>query len=132
MEVLGIGDYTNTAFVSNADGGTDVDPINDEDTATVDPICLTIYNEFSPNGDGVNETFIIDCLERFPQNKLEVYNRWGNIVYSKKGYLNDWTGTSNGRAVINQSDELPVGTYYYVLDLGDGSEPRVGWLYINR
>ncbi|WP_370002099.1 gliding motility-associated C-terminal domain-containing protein, partial [Winogradskyella sp.] len=132
VEVLGFGDYANTAFVLNADGGTDIDPSNDEDTAIVDPICLTIYNEFSPNGDGVNETFVIDCLERFPNNKLEVYNRWGNIVYAKNGYLNDWDGTSNGRAVINQSDELPVGTYYYVLDLGDGSEPRVGWLYINR
>ncbi|MFC0605277.1 T9SS type B sorting domain-containing protein, partial [Winogradskyella pulchriflava] len=132
VEVLGFGDYANTAFVSSADGGTDVNPTNDEDTAIVDPICLTIYNEFSPNDDGVNETFVIDCLERFPNNKLEVYNRWGNIVYSKKGYLNDWRGTSNGRAVINESDKLPVGTYYYVLDLGDGSDPRVGWLYINR
>ncbi|MBO6880310.1 gliding motility-associated C-terminal domain-containing protein [Winogradskyella sp.] len=132
VEVLGIGDYANTVFVLNANGGTDVNPSNDEDTAAVDPICLTIYNEFSPNGDGVNETFVIDCLERFPNNKLEVYNRWGNIVYTKNGYLNDWDGTSNGRAVINQSDKLPVGTYYYVLDLGDGSEPRVGWLYINR
>uniref|UniRef100_UPI003D64A4BB DUF7507 domain-containing protein n=1 Tax=Winogradskyella poriferorum TaxID=307627 RepID=UPI003D64A4BB len=132
VEVLGFGDYVNTAFVDSADGGVDIDPVNDEGTASVDPICLTIYNEFSPNGDGVNETFIIDCLERFPNNKLEVYNRWGNVVYSKRGYLNDWSGTTNGRAVIGQSDELPVGTYYYVLDLGDGSEPRVGWLYINR
>ena len=132
VEVLGFGDYVNTAFVDSADGGVDIDPVNDEGTASVDPICLTIYNEFSPNGDGVNETFIIDCLERFPNNKLEVYNRWGNVVYSKRGYLNDWSGTTNGRAVMGQSDELPVGTYYYVLDLGDGSEPRVGWLYINR
>ena len=132
VEVLGIGDYVNNAFVSGSLGGIDINPSNDEGTAGVDPICLTIYNEFSPNGDGVNETFVIDCLERFPNNKLEVYNRWGNIVYTKKGYLNDWDGTSNGRAVINQSDKLPVGTYYYVLDLGDGSEPRVGWLYINR
>ncbi|WP_299524415.1 gliding motility-associated C-terminal domain-containing protein, partial [Winogradskyella sp.] len=132
VEVLGIGDYINTAFVANAEGGVDINPSDDEASASVDPICLTIYNEFSPNGDGVNETFVIDCLERFPNNKLEVYNRWGNIVYSKNGYLNDWNGTSNGRAVINQSGELPVGTYYYVLDLGDGSEPRVGWVYINR
>ncbi|WP_431158430.1 DUF7507 domain-containing protein, partial [Winogradskyella poriferorum] len=132
VEVLGIGDYLNTAFVESSVGGTDVDTNNDESSASVDPICLTIYNEFSPNGDGVNETFVIDCLERFPNNKLEIYNRWGNIVYSKNGYLNDWDGTSNGRAVIEQSNGLPVGTYYYVLDLGDGSEPRVGWLYINR
>ena len=132
VEVLGIGDYVNTAFVQSSVGGIDVNPNNDDSSASVDPICLTIYNEFSPNGDGVNETFVIDCLERFPNNKLEVYNRWGNIVYSKNGYLNDWNGTSNGRALINESDKIPVGTYYYLLDLGDGSEPRVGWLYINR
>ena len=132
VEVLGFGDYLNIAFVDRAGGGTDTNLGNNEDAAAVDPICLTIYNEFSPDGDGVNETFVIDCLEQFPNNKLEVYNRWGNVVYTKKGYLNDWEGISNGRAVINQSDKLPVGTYYYVLDLGDGSEPRVGWLYINR
>ena len=131
-EVLGFGDYLNTAFVQSSVGGNDVNPSNDEGSAAVDPICLTIYNEFSPNGDGVNETFVIDCLERYPNNILEVYNRWGNIVYTKMGYINDWDGTSNGRAVINQPEKLPVGTYYYVLDLGDGSDPRVGWLYINR
>ncbi|WP_405569314.1 gliding motility-associated C-terminal domain-containing protein, partial [Winogradskyella sp. Asnod2-B02-A] len=132
VEVLGFGDYLNTAYIDNSVGGTDIDTSNNEDDATVEPICLTIYNEFSPDGNGVNETFMIDCIEQYPNNKLEVYNRWGNIVYSTKGYLNNWNGTSNGRAVINQSDDLPVGTYYYVLDLGDGSDPLVGWLYINR
>uniref|UniRef100_UPI0024902C6B DUF7507 domain-containing protein n=1 Tax=Winogradskyella eximia TaxID=262006 RepID=UPI0024902C6B len=132
VEVLGFGDYLNTAYIDSSVGGTDIDTSNNEDDARVDPICLTIYNEFSPDGDGVNETFMIDCIEQYPNNKLEVYNRWGNIVYSTKGYLNNWNGTSNGRAVINQSDNLPVGTYYYVLDLGDGSDPLVGWLYINR
>ena len=129
VEVLGFGDYLNTATILNIN---DQNLNNNESSARVDPICLTIYNEFSPNGDGVNETFIIDCIETFPNNTLEVYNRWGNIVYSKKGYRNDWDGTSNGRAVMSESNQLPVGTYYYVIDLGDGSEPRVGWLYINR
>ncbi|WP_052461106.1 T9SS type B sorting domain-containing protein [Psychroserpens mesophilus] len=129
VEVLGFGDYLNTARILNIN---DQNLNNNESSARVDPICLTIYNEFSPNGDGVNETFIIDCIETFPNNTLEVYNRWGNIVYSKKGYRNDWDGTSNGRAVMSESNQLPVGTYYYVIDLGNGSEPRVGWLYINR
>ncbi|WCO00783.1 T9SS type B sorting domain-containing protein [Psychroserpens ponticola] len=132
VEVLGFGDYLNTALISDFVGGTDMNIGNNESSASVDPICLTIYNEFSPNGDGVNDTFMIDCIETFPNNTLEIYNRWGNIVYSKKGYRNDWNGTSNGRIVINESNQLPDGTYYYVIDLGDGSEPRVGWLYINR
>ena len=132
VEVLGFGDYLNIAYIQSSVGGDETNTSNDEASAETDPICLTIYNEFSPDGDGVNDTFVIDCLERFPNNKLEVFNRWGNIVYSKRGYQNDWGGTSNGRGVIKASDELPVGTYYYVLDLGNGSKPRVGWLYINR
>ncbi|QFZ53650.1 T9SS type B sorting domain-containing protein [Oceanihabitans sp. IOP_32] len=94
--------------------------------------CLVTFNLFSPNGDGNNDTFIINCIENYPNNTLEVYNRWGNLVYRKTGYNNDWDGTSNGRSVIRASEKLPVGTYYYVLDLGDGNKPKVGWLYINR
>ena len=110
----------------------DADASNDSDDATIEPICLTIYNEFSPNDDGVNDVFYIDCLANFPNNKLEIYNRWGNIVDSKKGYDNTFKGISNGRAVLYKTEKLPVGTYYYVLDLGDGSKNKVGWLYINR
>ena len=75
---------------------------------------------------------IINCIEDFPNNSLEIYNRWGNIVYKTRNYKNDWGGISNGPATINSQEELPIGTYYYVLNLGNGSEPKVGWLYINR
>ncbi|AJR04847.1 gliding motility-associated C-terminal domain-containing protein [Siansivirga zeaxanthinifaciens] len=94
--------------------------------------CLFINNEFSPNGDSANDFFVIDCIENYPDNVLEIYNRWGNIVYKAKGYKNNWDGTSNGRATLNGSDKLPVGTYYYLLDLGDGTKPKAGWLYLNR
>ncbi|WOD42566.1 gliding motility-associated C-terminal domain-containing protein [Hwangdonia lutea] len=115
-----------------SDDGDDLDG-NTEDDATITELgCLMVFNEFSPNGDNVNDTFVINCIENYPNNKLEIYNRWGNIVYEKRGYKNDWRGVSNGRAVYSQSDKLPVGTYYYVLNLGDGSKPKVGWLYINR
>ena len=63
---------------------------------------------------------------------MEIYNRWGNIVYKKNGYDNDWNGISNGRVIVNDSENLPEGTYYYKLELGDGSLPKTGWLYINR
>ena len=115
-----------------SDDGDDLDGNNSDDPTVIALGCLTIFNEFSPNGDGVNETFVINCIDQFPNNKLEIYNRWGNIVYSMNGYNNTFDGRSNGRSVINAEDKLPVGTYYYVLNLGDGSEPRVGWLYINR
>ena len=131
VEVLDIDDYLNIASLTSLDQ-IDGNPNNDEDQVTIETICLTVFNEFSPNNDGVNDQFYIDCIDRYPNNKLTIYNRWGNIVYQKDGYDNTFDGTSNGRAVLYTEDKLPVGTYYYILDLGDGNEPKAGWLYINR
>ncbi|SHJ66454.1 gliding motility-associated C-terminal domain-containing protein, partial [Aquimarina spongiae] len=131
VEVLDIDDYVNIASLISLDQ-VDANSDNDEDQVTIDTICLTVFNEFSPNNDGVNDTFVIDCIDRFPNNKLIIYNRWGNIVYQKEGYDNSFDGTSNGRAVLYTEEKLPVGTYYYILDLGNGSPTRAGWLYINR
>jgi len=95
--------------------------------------CTLVFNEFSPNGDPYNQYLVIKCIENYPNNKLEIYNRWGNLVYSKRGYNNDFEGISNGRAVVEQDKELPVGTYYYILEFGDGvTKPKVGWIYLNR
>ncbi|MEO0526487.1 MAG: gliding motility-associated C-terminal domain-containing protein, partial [Bacteroidota bacterium] len=131
VEVLETDDYLNTASLAFVDQ-IDLNIANDSAEATVTPSCLNIFSEFSPNGDGVNEFFQIDCITRFPNNTLKVYNRWGNIVFETEAYANDWDGISNGRAVVNKGEKLPVGTYYYILDLGDGSRPIADWLYINR
>ena len=131
VEVLDVNDYLNTASLEFLDQ-IDSNENNDTDDATIDPQCLHIYNEFSPNGNGKNEFFYIDCINNYPNNELQIYNRWGNVVYVKEGYDNTFDGISNGRAVVNKNEKLPVGTYYYILDLGDGSEPKAGWLYIVR
>ncbi|NMH86423.1 T9SS type B sorting domain-containing protein, partial [Flavivirga algicola] len=115
-----------------SDDGDDVDGNTEDDPTETELGCLIVLNEFSPNGDGVNDYLVINCIENYPNNRLEIYNRWGNIVYKKQGYDNEFDGISNGRSTINGTEKLPVGTYYYVLDLGDGSKPKVGWLYINR
>ena len=125
------GNYLNTANVISVDQ-TDSDNTNDSGSSSTSPICLSIYNEFSPNDDGVNDFFVIDCIDQYTNNTLEIFNRWGNTVYKKKGYNNTWDGVSTGRATVNAGEKLPVGTYYYVLDLGDGSKPKKGWIYINR
>ncbi len=98
---------------------------------------IVIYNEFSPNEDGINDFLKIKNIECRPNNTLEIFNRWGNTVWKAKGYNNDsvrFEGISNqgSRAVIYQSDKLPVGTYYYILNLGEGSDIIKGWIYINR
>ncbi|MBO0592892.1 DUF11 domain-containing protein, partial [Cellulophaga sp. E16_2] len=124
-------DYINTASLAYLDQ-IDLNMENDSDQAFVTPSCLHVFNEFSPNDDQVNDFFKIECISRYPDNVLKVFNRWGNIVFEQQGYNNTWEGTSNGRATVNTEKQLPVGTYYYILDLGDGSKPMQDWLYINR
>ncbi|MFD1063181.1 gliding motility-associated C-terminal domain-containing protein [Winogradskyella litorisediminis] len=91
---------------------------------------LNIYNLFSPNSDGTNDTFVIEGIELF-ENTLKIYNRWGNIVYEITNYQNDWDGTSNAGRVVRRNQKLPAGTYYYTLELTNSGKATTGWLYIN-
>lgn len=131
VTVADVDDYVNTVTIIGLDQ-TDTNSGNDTASAGITPNCMVVYNEFSPNGDGVNEVFQIDCLEQYPGNVVRIYNRWGNIVFEKANYDNSFFGRSNGRANYAEEELLPVGTYYYIIDLGNGQEPRAGWLYINR
>ncbi|AZJ34000.1 gliding motility-associated C-terminal domain-containing protein [Tenacibaculum singaporense] len=121
---------TNDALDTNGNGIPDY---LDSDTNP----CGTPYNILTPDGDGDNDVFYISCIDslEYQNNSVEIFNRWGNTVYKASGYNNEdvaFRGISNGRANINVDEKLPSGTYYYVIDLGDGSKPKVGWLYINR
>ena len=73
---------------------------------------------FTPNGDPFNPTFEIKGLDFYTNNSLEVFNRWGNPVYSAKPYKNDWDGTANAPGSMGSS-KLPTGTYFYILNIGD-------------
>ena len=92
---------------------------------------LHIYTGFSPNNDpdGVNEFWKIQGIEAYPNNEVRVFNRWGNEVYRVKGYNNvdkAWRGEW-------QSIDLPDGTYYYIVDLGNEQGDRMtGWVLIRR
>ncbi|MEP2058824.1 MAG: gliding motility-associated C-terminal domain-containing protein [Maribacter litoralis] len=84
-----------------------------------------------------NGTFIIRFIELFPNNTVEIYNRWGVKVFETKGYDNNgnaFRGISNGRATIQKNDELPVGVYFYIIKYMDEAEAKnkSGYLYINR
>jgi gliding motility-associated-like protein len=83
--------------------------------------CL-IQKGISPNGDGNNDYF---DLEGQNVSKLQIFNRYGMVVYKKDNYSNQWYGQSD------DGEELPDGTYYYVIDRAQG-EARTGWIYINR
>ncbi|MDA8849410.1 BspA family leucine-rich repeat surface protein [Flavobacteriaceae bacterium] len=95
---------------------------------------LIIPNVFSPDGDGINDTWTIrgDLNENYPNNQIRIFNRWGVSVYETKGYQNDWNG-SNYNSSGSTSSNLPVGTYFYLLDLnGDGSNVKKGYVYLTR
>ncbi len=85
---------------------------------------------FSPNGDGINDLFVIRGTNGLTVD-LEVYNRWGNLVYKNADYKNDWDGRSNTNLNIGTSQGLPEGTYFYVVRLSNGME-YVRYLTINR
>jgi gliding motility-associated-like protein len=94
--------------------------------------CLTIRvpDSFSPNGDGVNDTFVIPNIESYSKNRFQVFNRWGSKVLDQSPYTSDWDGESQFGAAFGE--KLPESTYYYVLDLGDGSDAYTGFIYLRR
>jgi gliding motility-associated-like protein len=90
----------------------------------VEGICIDPPSGFSPNGDGVNDVWNIYGAEYYPEMKVEIYNRWGSLLFSKEGYSEPWTGlNANG-------NEVPSAVYYYIVSLGE--EQRTGTVTIKR
>ncbi|WP_424963800.1 Ig-like domain-containing protein [Ekhidna sp.] len=95
---------------------------------------VTPRKGFTPNGDGINDFFYINDIELYPNNNVQIYNRWGNKVFEIDGYDNQsrvWSsevtqGVSYGEKIV------PDGTYYYLINLGDGSKPVSGFVVVNR
>ena len=114
----------------------DPTPLCDQALVVVTVACpdtteLVIPQGFSPNGDGINETWVIQGLERYPAASILVFNRWGNEVFTAEPYGNNWDGRSNN--ALTWEGLLPVGTYWYILDLHvEGEEVRTGYIYLNR
>jgi gliding motility-associated-like protein len=108
------GDYTVT--VTTADG------CSSSQTFTVINAMCSFPQGISPNGDNLNDTW---DLRAFRVQELEIFNSHGRSVYKKNNYTNEWRGQTN------DNDELPVGTYFYVLRLENG-ESKNGWIYLNK
>lgn len=93
---------------------------------------ITVYNAVSPNGDGKNDFFLIQYIDAMPatqQNKVTILNRWGTVVFEATNYDN---ANTVFRGLSNGGDELPSGTYYYVLEFPNGAEKRTGFLSLRR
>ncbi|MCK0137223.1 gliding motility-associated C-terminal domain-containing protein [Arenibacter sp. S6351L] len=133
----GIGNNSDTDDDNDGDSDVDelannTDPLDDtsfivpgEEETPVTPT-LVPAQAFTPNGDGINDYWMIPGIENYPNALVKVYNRWGHEVFASKGYNNDWNATYKSR-----SNSLPSGSYMYVIDLANGSAPIQGWLFIN-
>jgi len=85
---------------------------------------VVIPNTFTPNGDGINDTWDIVALNTYPESVTQVFNRYGTVVYKSKGYSIAWDGKCNNQLV-------PAGTYYYIIDLKNGNVFS-GWVLVMR
>ena len=108
--------------VSDANGCQATDSIE-----LIQPETLDLPNGISPNGDGFNDGLEIRGIDEFPDNKLVVFNRWGNVVYEENNYSNDtqWTGQNES------GEDLPEGTYFVVVEV-NGEDNLRGYLELRR
>ena len=93
------------------------------DRVTVEVVDYPVPNAFTPNDDGLNDQWELTFLERYPGCKVTIYNRWGEMVYYSEGYQHPWDGRYAGQGVV-------LGTYTYVIDLGNGKKPVRGNLVV--
>jgi gliding motility-associated-like protein len=110
-----LGEFTYWVDAIGLDGCTGSDTVVVtvvEELPPVSPDELVVYDLFTPNGDGMNDTWVVEGIQRLQNYQLTVFNRGGAEIYSTTNYQNDWTGTYRGK-------ELPEGTYWYIITAGD-------------
>lgn len=117
-----------TIYIKTEEGSTGCFSINTLELQ-IENCPPTVYNLFSPNGDGKNEEFVIEGLKNVYTNyQLRIYNRYGSLVYNGNNDTPNWKGTH-----LNTNKRLPEGTYFYSLELNDNmNKPITGWVYLNR
>jgi gliding motility-associated-like protein len=128
-EITGLALGTNVFVwtVSNGACGNTSDSVIVE---LIDCATLIVPDAYSPNGDGVNDLYVVRGLEYYPNNSLQVFNRWGSKVLDRSPYNNNWDGRSENS--MNWGEELPESTYYFILDPGDGKDIITGYIYLRR
>ncbi len=115
--------YFNASRTENGTTCKDVDSIN-----VIVDYSFVIPNAFTPNGDGLNDAFQIANLEKLDAFRLQIFNRWGTLLYEQKGLSDFWDGTYNGNPV-------PVATYYYVFEYemnGEEQKPKKDFISLIR
>jgi gliding motility-associated-like protein len=102
---------------------------NDDLLETFETLQLDNYY-MTPNGDGQNDVLVIEGLEKSPSNSLQIFNRYGVLVYSKDNYRNEFNGQSNRELVVSRHSGLESGIYFYIMTLHNLRQKHQGYLYI--
>ncbi|MEE1945232.1 MBG domain-containing protein [Pedobacter sp. KR3-3] len=114
---------TYTVTVTNASGCSQTASITIEVRDDFQAVQAT--NILTPNGDGVNDLWVVANIDAYPNNTVQVFDRAGRILFTKKGYNNTWDGTVNGQP-------LAEGTYYYIIDFGTDKLKQKGFITLIR
>jgi gliding motility-associated-like protein len=93
-------------------------------------VIVDVSNGVSPNSDGMNDFLEITNLDAYPEHNLTIYNRWGDKVFESSPYENEWNGQNNVGGI--GGEELPAGTYFYILELGEDIDPIKGYIELKR
>ncbi|HBF89263.1 MAG TPA: hypothetical protein DDX39_11540 [Bacteroidales bacterium] len=94
--------------------------------ASLSDVCLEIPNCFTPNEDNINDTWEIKGVKFYPEIYVEIYTRWGELIYTSDGYDEEWDAT------YKSGKEVPMGSFVYIIDLGDGSDALTGTVTVIR
>lgn len=115
---LGPGQYV--YLVTDAHGHSATDTLLVESSSAACEIIA--HNAFTPNGDGINDMFYIEHIDNFPDNKVTVFNRWGNVVYEERSY--------NNSGVAWRGESLAAGTYFFIIEYA--GKKLKGWVELMR
>ncbi len=115
--------------------------LDQPNSTTINCDSVEVFNVISPNNDGINDVFVIKNINNnpcYPKNFVEIYNRWGKVVYRAENYDNNsvvFEGFSNSASAFNKGERLPDGTYYYMIkliDINNNISELSGYLQILR
>ncbi|MDD3875543.1 MAG: HYR domain-containing protein [Bacteroidales bacterium] len=124
-------DTSNNGYISDPNDNLDPGDNSEITPVTLTPEDIFIPNGFSPDGDNINDFFVITGIEDFPDSKLSIFNRWGNLIYTTTAYQNDWDGKPNSGAIVIGDKPVPQGTYFYIIEYNkDNRAPVSGYIIV--
>jgi gliding motility-associated-like protein len=129
VDSLAPGSYSVTVIAINSSSvAIDSVSFNYTIAASTEPCLLTVFNGFTPDGDGLNDNWVIENIENFPNNTVTIFNRWGNKIWNTSNYdnvSNVWNGKTQGGATLTS------GTYFYIIEIDNGSAVKKGWVELS-